>query len=146
MTIQDFIDNVIQIFTNCYAYYSLNSEECSSARRLEEYFNCRIRELDLLPKKKKRKSTRNGASSSDDLVADCVIPEDLLSKTYLAVLKVNDCPPGTRVYQARSSALHECLIEELYQHPRAAIFQRLPTRKQVNQLNLYICCHGYQVF
>lgn len=129
-----FVESVEQIFSNCQQYHPAESEEAEYGRKLQEYFQGRLLELGLTPKKSGRSKKRKLRISSTEEGGEeepLPVPEKLLTKTWLAVNDLRECQHGTRQHKAKFSAVHECLLEELCMHPDSAPFLKLPSRRQV---------------
>ena len=128
------MDSVQRIFSNCQHYHPVDSEEAECGQRLHDYFQGRLDELGLAPKKsgKSRKGKQKVSSSEEAEGEETLpVPEKLLTKTWLAVNDLRECQHGTRQHKAKFSAVHECLLEELCMHPDSAPFLKLPSRRQV---------------
>ena len=131
-----FVDSVRQIFSNCQLYHPAESEEAECGRRLREYFQGRLVELGLTPKKSgsSRRGKRISSGEEGGGEEPAPVPEKLLTKTWLAVNELREGQRGTRQLKAKFSAVHECLLEELCVHPDSAPFLKLPSRRQVRYI------------
>lgn len=141
-----FVESVEQIFSNCQQYHPAESEEAEYGRKLQEYFQGRLLELGLIPKKSgrsKKGKLRISSTEEGGEEEPLPVPEKLLTKTWLAVNDLRECQHGTRQHKAKFSAVHECLLEELCIHPDSAPFLKLPSRRQVGTaaISSAMCIH-----
>lgn len=143
------MDSVRQIFSNCRLYHPAESEEAECGRRLREYFQGRLVELGLTPKKSgsSRRGKRISSGEEGGGEEPAPVPEKLLTKTWLAVNELREGQRGTRQLKAKFSAVHECLLEELCVHPDSAPFLKLPSRRQVRYIAVSgAVCYPHCIF